>query len=69
VLLQVAVRENGSVAAVRLVQSSGFKRLDEAARQAVLRWRFHPAQKNGVAIADEVMVPMPFRLSAETPEQ
>jgi protein TonB len=49
--LSVEVLASGQVGHVVLAKSSGYPRLDEAARQSLLSWRFHPAMKNGVPVA------------------
>jgi protein TonB len=48
--LSVTVLADGSVGAVKVAKSSGYARLDDAARQALLAWRFQPAVKNGVPV-------------------
>jgi protein TonB len=45
VLLKVRVLPDGNPASVDVEKSSSFGRLDEAARQAVARWRFVPAKR------------------------
>lgn len=62
VLLRVRVSTDGSALAVQIGQSSGFPSLDEAARDAVLRWRFVPARRGNDAIESWVGVPIVFRL-------
>lgn len=62
VLLKVKVTAEGQAAAVDLEKSSNFSRLDEAARQAVSRWRFVPARRGDEAIEATVIVPIVFRL-------
>lgn len=62
VMLMVAVNASGAPTDVRVITSSGFELLDMAARDAVQRWQFVPAQQNGQAIAAEVRVPVMFRL-------
>lgn len=63
VLLKVLVSEAGKAEQVRVEQSSGFPRLDEAAVEVVQkRWRFVPAQEDGRAVAAWVLVPMIFEL-------
>ena len=62
VLLKVKVTADGQAAAVDLEKSSNFERLDEAARQAVSRWRFVPAKRGDEAIEAYVIVPIVFRL-------
>jgi protein TonB len=43
-----------------VAHSSGFRALDRAAREAVLRWRFRPVQINGVNVEAHGMVPIKF---------
>lgn len=62
VLLRVRVSPDGTAAAVDLEKSSNFERLDEAARQAVSRWRFVPAKRGDEAIEAVIIVPLVFRL-------
>lgn len=62
VLLRVRVTADGQAAAVELEKSSNFERLDEAAKQAVARWRFVPAKRGDEAIEASVIVPIVFRL-------
>lgn len=50
VILRVELDEGGQVAAARIVTSSGFARLDEAALAAVREWRCTPAQRDGRAV-------------------
>lgn len=48
VILEVYVLENGRVGDVRVKQSSGYTRLDEAAMREVKRaWRLEPGTENG----------------------
>jgi len=47
VRLEVLVTETGSVADVQVTASSGDRRLDEAAREWVHRWRYRPAVQDG----------------------
>lgn len=62
VVLRVKVLASGEVEGVSIEQSSGFYRLDRAARDAVLRWRFVPARRGEEAVPDTVLVPISFRL-------
>jgi protein TonB len=62
VVLRVAVSSDGRPVAVDVERSSNFERLDEAARQAVVRWRFLPARRGNEAVDSAVLVPLVFRL-------
>lgn len=64
VLLKVKVSADGHPATVHLEKTSNFERLDEAARQAVSRWRFVPAKRGDEAIEASVIVPIVFRLDS-----
>ncbi|MBI5752321.1 MAG: TonB family protein [Hydrogenophilales bacterium] len=50
VTLRVELDERGIVAAVRVANSSGAPRLDDAAAAAVKTWRCNPAQRDGRAV-------------------
>lgn len=64
VMLQVTVGTDGRPTDVQIVQSSGHRDLDAAARTQVLkRWRFRAAMKDGQAIQAIGMVPINFTLN------
>ncbi len=63
VLLRVQVSDAGNALQVQLHQSSGYSRLDQAAQDAVRRWRFVPARRGDVAISEWVIVPITFNLT------
>lgn len=62
VMLEVQVQADGLPSKVSISKSSGYPRLDEAALDAVRRWKFVPAKRAGVPIAATVIIPMPFIL-------
>jgi periplasmic protein TonB len=62
VVLQVAVSFLGEPVDVNVVESTGHKVLDDAARRAVLMWKFEAARRAGVPIAGTVTTPIVFRL-------
>lgn len=62
VLLDVYIEDDGRVGNIRLHQSSGFARLDEAALLAVRQWRFTPARRAGRAVAMWTVQPISFDL-------
>lgn len=64
VLLLVQVSKQGTAAQVEIKQSCGFARLDEAALEAVRKWRFVPARRGEEVIAASVVVPLTFRLNS-----
>ena len=63
VVLRVLVGADGVVQALEIQTSSGYARLDRAARDAVRRWLFNPARRNGVAHEAWALVPVTFSLS------
>ena len=63
-MLKVRVSSEGKPLNVDLEKSSGFERLDNSARQAVLGWRFVPAKRGDEAIEATVIVPVSFRLDS-----
>lgn len=63
VVLLVHVTAGGDAAAVRLRQSSGYRLLDEAAVEAIKKWRFIPATRAGTPVAGSVDVPVSFKLT------
>lgn len=62
VLLRVHVSAEGTALAVEIKTSSGFARLDEAARAAVAHWRFVPAKRGSEPVDSWVAVPIVFSL-------
>jgi protein TonB len=60
VLLRVHVSAEGLPVAIYLVRSSRSRSLDRAATEAVKRWRFRPAQRNGEPVSGVVQVPISF---------
>lgn len=62
VVLRVQVLADGRADDIQLHASSGSPRLDQAARDAVRRWRFVPARQGETAVAAWVLVPIAFTL-------
>lgn len=62
VTLRVLVNENGRPTRVDVQKTSGSPRLDEAARQAVLRAMFKPHMEDGRATTVYAIVPITFHL-------
>lgn len=62
VLVRVDVDANGTATNADVVKRSGSRDLDRAAMDAVRKWQFKPALKDGKAIASTVQVPVEFKL-------
>jgi protein TonB len=62
VMLRVYVEASGLASKVEIRTSSGSERLDQAALEAVKRWKFVPARQGDVAIPAHVVVPISFSL-------
>lgn len=61
--LRIHVAADGSVADVELVSSSGHRRLDGAALEAVRSWTFSPAVRGGAVHAATLLHTVRFRLA------
>jgi protein TonB len=61
VLLNLSINAAGEVEKVGIAKSSGYRILDQQARQSASVWRFKPARRNGMAIAITVQQPIVFR--------
>jgi protein TonB len=66
VVLRVFVSAEGEAKLVEVKHSSGFQRLDQAAEEAVARWRFVPAKRGEQAVTAWVVVPIVFSLKSES---
>lgn len=64
VLLRVLVTADGRAGSIEVATSSGSERLDQAALDAVRRWRFVPAKRGDAAVAAHVFVPISFALES-----
>ena len=62
VTLRVLVNAAGAADDVQVRESSGFVRLDEAARDTVRRWKFIPAKRGTEPVPAWVLIPISFRL-------
>ena len=59
-LLRVMVDSTGRPAQIQVERSSGYQRLDSAAREAVEKALFHPYEVNGIAQPAQVLIPIEF---------
>ncbi|MFW1677762.1 energy transducer TonB, partial [Pontibacter sp. JAM-7] len=62
VMIRVLVGADGANQRVIIQQSSGHEVLDQAALEAVTKWRFVPSRYAGKAVAAWVEVPVNFKL-------
>ena len=62
VVCLLTVAADGRVTEVSIEHSSGHALLDEAAREALSRWRFRPARRDGRAVETVVRKGLLFRL-------
>ncbi|HEY0720133.1 MAG TPA: energy transducer TonB [Gammaproteobacteria bacterium] len=63
VLIRAQIREDGHCHQVNLSRGSGHALLDQAALEAVKRWRFVPARRGTQSVSAWVVVPITFRLT------
>jgi protein TonB len=64
VLLSIQVAPSGRASAVLVVSSSGYAILDDAARDAVLGWRFLPADLRGKPVWSTLLLPVRFQIDS-----
>jgi periplasmic protein TonB len=57
---QILINVDGTASQPELVQSSGYSRLDDTAKAAVLAWRYIPGKRGGVPEAMRYVVPLRF---------
>lgn len=62
VMLRVLVDARGDAEKTEISQTSGYARLDQAAFDAVQRWKFVPAKRGDTAVSAWVLVPIAFKL-------
>ncbi len=62
VTLLVTVGPDGTPQRTEVVRSSGHAALDDAARRAVLAWRFRPATRDGAPVPGQLQAGFQFNL-------
>lgn len=60
VLVRVLVRPDGTAATAHVQESSGWKKMDDSALEAIRGWRFRPARRGGMPVPCEVDIPVRF---------
>jgi periplasmic protein TonB len=61
-ILKLQVGVDGAVQEVTVIESSGHQVLDDAAINAVKKWKGKPAQRFGINVGSEEVLPIRFRL-------
>lgn len=61
-LLKMRITEQGRVEDAQVERSAGHPDLDQAALEAVRRWRFEPARRSGEPVSVLVVLPVEFKL-------
>jgi protein TonB len=62
-LLRIHIEVDGRVSDVTVARSAGHQSLDDAAAEAVRRWRFEPALSSAGPVSMWAVVPVEFRIS------
>ena len=60
VILYGVIHADGTVGSVRVLRSVN-QRIDQFASEAISKWQFHPATKNGAPVNVEATFSIPFR--------
>lgn len=63
VVLYAIIRKDGSVDSIQLIRGV-HPELDKNAMEALARWKFEPARRNGEPVELEALVRIPFRAAA-----
>lgn len=61
-VIRVLIGADGVPQQSEIRQSSGFERLDQSAKETVMKWRYVPGKRDGVAEAMWFNVPITFKL-------
>ena len=69
VLLRFLIGTDGNVIESSVENSSGFKRLDESAKEAISKCHFNPATKDGLPVQGAARMKFTFRLEDAKPIQ
>lgn len=62
VRLNVLIGPDGLAQKAEIRQSSGFERLDKAALETVMKWRYQPGKRDGMPVAMWFVIPLVFAL-------
>jgi len=65
VVLKIFVESDGQPASIEILQSSGYRILDESAVSAVQKWQFLPTRTGGFTFSSWIKIPVRFTLVEE----
>jgi TonB family protein len=68
VTLGCVVDRQGKVSGVELIRGID-GRLNQSAQEALAKWEFYPATRNGLPIEVDVLVEIPFTLAPKPPRR
>lgn len=60
--IAIEILTDGTVGRYKVMKSTGYEILDEAATDAVKTWKFQPAMKNGKAVLTCIQIPVRFQI-------
>lgn len=60
--IAVEILTDGRTGRYKVMQSTGYEILDEAATEAVKTWVFHPAMKDGQPVVTCIQIPVRFQI-------
>ncbi len=63
--IAVEILTDGNVGRYKVMKSTGYEILDEAATDAVRTWKFHPAVKNGKPVLTCIQIPVRFQIDSK----
>ena len=63
VIIQADVDELGNVSYIKILESSGYKVLDEVSLKTLKKWKFTPAQMGNRYVNDTINIPVKFLLT------
>ena len=63
VLIQAEIDRDGNVSEIKVLESSGFKILDNASLETLKKWKFTPAKIGNKFVDDTVNIPVKFLLT------
>lgn len=63
--IALEILKDGSVGRTKVMRSTGYSLLDQAAEKSVKTWTFHPAIENGQPVATCIQMPVLFQIEKD----